>query len=102
MDHRYQERAVFTTLVEKTDFWAEKEKFLKIVESLNRQVEKRFVLTDQLERLYKEIQLTKGDTRSLKLKLNHIAREFGISPIPIRRVNPATKRPGVETGPVNS
>ena len=62
----------------------EREILLQNLEAARKTSEDAFVLIDQLRRLSEELELAKGDSRSLKIKMNRTAIEFGLPPIPFK------------------
>jgi hypothetical protein len=62
----------------------ERQKFLENLSAAKKTTENASEVIKQLKSLNEEIQVNKGETRSLRMKLNRTAVEFGLKPIPSR------------------
>ncbi len=72
------------TKMNKTSFLEEREKFLASLLAARNTKNDASALINQLISLQQEIQLNRGETRSLRRKLDQTAIEFGLQPIPGR------------------
>lgn len=71
---------------EKRFHWlVEQEKFRNNIETLQRTSEELAAKREELNRLFAETQLTRAETRSLRILLNRTALRLGLEPLPSRK-----------------
>ena len=64
------------------DFLEEREKFLNTLDSIDKAIEERRVISHDLELIMQDVAATRAAVRSLKAKLNKASLKMGLQPIP--------------------